>query len=750
MKHTAALLLALILMLSAFAQASFDFDIVRLYSDPPTYLVETANSWDLVDEKGQLLQQNYVDDFYELKPGLYCAERDGLLGVMNDKGQWLKQPVFDDIWDFSEGLAVAILNGLYGYLDEDCNWAIEPVYEDADAFSGGLAVVKKDGLYGYLKPDGSLLGGRLFGQAKEFHAGCAFVREGGVWGLIDTQGAYIVEPAYLLGVTSYGGNWSEAEIHTPYETEPVLYGKILSDGSVIEPRFEKVGWFFDSPLARALQGGKWGYIDRSGKYVIEPTFEEPEAFDSGAAIVKLNGLYGLIDESGRYLARPQYESIYRYNKTGLYEFKTNGLYGIMDRSGSVLIEARYENISSFGHGYAPACQDGLWGLIDLNGAWVIPPAYQSIPDWNSACAIVSMDPEGWYWDVYNVIPESGLVRLPDGKMLIDIGCDDINMTYDDGSIRVTRGGETVSYMLENGELKPLTVVGASLDLDAYRPNEGSKVVTLDRESRLDWNSAYPYPRLDGATALLPTYAALAQAVYPESLRYQKADKGTDPLFTCTKTIKAYERLTAGQTDVIFCAGPSDEEVIAAALQGVEFDYTLIGYEAFVFIVSADNPLSDITLEQIKQIYSGEVTSWDALGQSGLGDILAYQRPANSGSQTALERLMGNTPIMQAPEYVVDGMTGIVNNIEFRALPNAIGYSFRFFVTGMMESGVKLLAINGVKPSVENIQNGTYPLITPVYAVSRKGEANPNVRLFLDWITGPEGQELVEKSGYVKR
>ena len=144
MKRTAALLLALILMLSAFAQASFDFDIVRLYSDPPTYLVETANSWDLVDEKGQLLQQNYVDDFYELKPGLYCAERDGLLGVMNDKGQWLKQPVFDDIWDFSEGLAVAILNGLYGYLDEDFNWAIEPVYEDADEFSGGLAVVKKD------------------------------------------------------------------------------------------------------------------------------------------------------------------------------------------------------------------------------------------------------------------------------------------------------------------------------------------------------------------------------------------------------------------------------------------------------------------------------------------------------------------------------------------------------------------------------------------------------------------------------
>ena len=78
MKRTAALLLALILMLSAFAQASGDIDIVRLYSDPPTYLVETANSWNLVDEKGQLLRQNYVDSFYELKPGLYlvgCMEK---------------------------------------------------------------------------------------------------------------------------------------------------------------------------------------------------------------------------------------------------------------------------------------------------------------------------------------------------------------------------------------------------------------------------------------------------------------------------------------------------------------------------------------------------------------------------------------------------------------------------------------------------------------------------------------------------
>ncbi|MBP3698151.1 MAG: phosphate ABC transporter substrate-binding protein, PhoT family, partial [Oscillospiraceae bacterium] len=84
---------------------------------------------------------------------------------------------------------------------------------------------------------------------------------------------------------------------------------------------------------------------------------------------------------------------------------------------------------------------------------------------------------------------------------------------------------------------------------------------------------------------------------------------------------------------------------------------------------------------------------------------------------------------------------------------SIGFSFRFYVEGMVgkdspEGGVKLLALDGVYPSTENIKNGSYPIINELYAVTRKREKNPNVQAFVDWMLTEEGQRIVEGSGYV--
>ena len=138
-----------------------------------------------------------------------------------------------------------------------------------------------------------------------------------------------------------------------------------------------------------------------------------------------------------------------------------------------------------------------------------------------------------------------------------------------------------------------------------------------------------------------------------------------------------------------------------------------------------------------------------LGVDGLGEIVAYQRPKNSGSQTALEKLMGDVELMTPPQQIVsDGMGDILENIEYRNLPNAIGYSFRFYCTEMVGSGVKLLSIDGMEPTLENIRSGAYPHVTTLYAVTRKGESNPNVPILLSWLTSEQGQKLVEASGYV--
>ena len=111
--------------------------------------------------------------------------------------------------------------------------------------------------------------------------------------------------------------------------------------------------------------------------------------------------------------------------------------------------------------------------------------------------------------------------------------------------------------------------------------------------------------------------------------------------------------------------------------------------------------------------------------------------------------MRDTPLMPAEkEMMQDDMGGMVEQVsDYRNHRNAIGYSFRFYCTALMKNfNVKLLAVNGITPTVESIENGTYPLASVFYAVTRS-DADENTLALLSWIRGPQGQALVEKTGY---
>ncbi|WP_230874910.1 PstS family phosphate ABC transporter substrate-binding protein [Lysinibacillus cavernae] len=197
------------------------------------------------------------------------------------------------------------------------------------------------------------------------------------------------------------------------------------------------------------------------------------------------------------------------------------------------------------------------------------------------------------------------------------------------------------------------------------------------------------------------------------------------------------------------AAPSVSQEWQAEKEGLTFDMTPIVREAFVFFAHHKNGVDNLTLEQVIQIYAGELTNWRDVG--GEDDaIRAFQRPADSGSQTALEKLMGNTPIMDAPsEDIVSGMGGIIHEVaKYRNYKNAVGFTFRYYSTEMVNNKkIKLLSIDGVAPTKENIQNGTYPLVSEFYAVTA-GTKNQNAQKLIDWIISDEGQAMVEKVGYV--
>lgn len=249
------------------------------------------------------------------------------------------------------------------------------------------------------------------------------------------------------------------------------------------------------------------------------------------------------------------------------------------------------------------------------------------------------------------------------------------------------------------------------------------------------------PILDGATALYPVYAAFARAVYP-------ADK-RDVLHS--KTDDAYTNLLERNADIIFCAAPSEEQRSRFAEKGFDLKLVPIGKDAFVFFVNAENPLDTISIADIQGIYSGRIKNWKPL--NGINkNIRAFQRPKNSGSQTALEKIMGTTPIVKAKrENISDGMGTVINEVAaYRNFNNAIGFSFRYFATEMaVNNRIKLLALNGVHPVQETIRSGAYPFTDSFYALYIDDEhTNEHTKAFITWMLSRQGQRLIEKIGYV--
>lgn len=228
--------------------------------------------------------------------------------------------------------------------------------------------------------------------------------------------------------------------------------------------------------------------------------------------------------------------------------------------------------------------------------------------------------------------------------------------------------------------------------------------------------AQNWPRIDGATAALPLYSSAfyGLSILPKDISTRRHPDNTG-------IPRAYEKIIAGESDIIFVAQPSLAQKQMAEAAGVKLVYTPFAREAFVFIINKDNPIQTLSDAQIRAIYSGQTTEWREVG-GDVSAIQAWQRPKDSGSQTAmLAKVMRDTPMMPAREARTATVMGDVIDVvaEYQNTQGAIGYTFRYYATQMKASNdIKLLAINGVAPTVENIRNGTYPYTVDVYMVTR--------------------------------
>lgn len=319
--------------------------------------------------------------------------------------------------------------------------------------------------------------------------------------------------------------------------------------------------------------------------------------------------------------------------------------------------------------------------------------------------------------------------------------------YSNSPARKYNGGHNFDYM--NGY--------SSTDLfDFYPYNKDNKLVKLQEPSTFTIENEKDMPILDGAEACYPVYSAIAKAVYKNIDKIEnKYANNEDYKFTNGKIVsftnssEGYTRLINGDIDMFFGAKPSKSQIEEAKEAGVEFEYTPIGKEGFVFFVHENNPVSHLSTQQIKDIYHGSLTNWKEVGGKNQ-EILAFQRPERSGSQSMMTHFMGETTLKEPLTYeMISGMTGIIQETaQYGGEQEAIGYTFRYFLEGLhQEEHVKILSIDGIYPTTANIKNQSYPLSTYLYCVTLKSNKKENVQKLKDYLLSPQGQYIIEQTGY---
>jgi phosphate transport system substrate-binding protein len=174
--------------------------------------------------------------------------------------------------------------------------------------------------------------------------------------------------------------------------------------------------------------------------------------------------------------------------------------------------------------------------------------------------------------------------------------------------------------------------------------------------------------------------------------------------------------------------------------------TPVAWDALVVIVHKDNPVDNVTLDQIRHTYSGKITNWKQLGGKD-APIEAYARKGKiSGVGRTMRELVFNDYDF---EYTVKHVVEESSNLEKDIVTNPNGLG----VTGIssarkIKNIAKILKLEGKEPSYENVKSGSYLLYRPLYMVTHMQQLDPEVKRFIDFVMGSEGKEVMRKVGTV--
>ena len=252
----------------------------------------------------------------------------------------------------------------------------------------------------------------------------------------------------------------------------------------------------------------------------------------------------------------------------------------------------------------------------------------------------------------------------------------------------------------------------------------------------------PFPNI-GVTAVT---APLGENIV--SAFSKNTDDGISVLHYHT-TDEIFNTLFSRECDIVLSPAPSEE---IQQQYGASLEFIPISNEAIVFLVNKKNSIQNLYLEDIQNIYSGQVTSWENFTRVEK-DIVAYQKPENSILQYLFNTLVLPQGSMMSPpqqirineEYELEKVISNYDGGEY-----AIGYDTYYYANTMLyDYNIKMLSIDGIYPTKRNIAKGIYPIMTNYYAVVRANSyaESPEQKL-VQYLTSQIGQDLVKQSGYI--
>ena len=247
----------------------------------------------------------------------------------------------------------------------------------------------------------------------------------------------------------------------------------------------------------------------------------------------------------------------------------------------------------------------------------------------------------------------------------------------------------------------------------------------------------------GSAAVQTISVGGSTSVTPLMEMFQAEYAGISPNVTITISGTGSGDGITGSASGIYDIGMSSRELRPAEI-GTGLEPMVVAIDGIAIIINNSSPISNLSMDQVRDIYTGAITRWEQLGETAngkSGGIAVISREPGSGTRGAFQEILDFSDAnLAAAANILDGTGAIRSSVAQN--PDAIGY----ISSGSVNDSVKALNVDGAAPSEANIRNGSYRIARPFILITRRGVApNAQTQAFLDWVMGPQGQAVVGRN-----